>query len=162
MDMGAAIQRFLGRFEEFRALPSGEAFTIEITDREATAAAREYLEENKAQMTAGLPGVRTGHITYAARDSVFDDIEIKEGDYLALVGSKMCDTNDSLAAVTERLSEGLNLAEAEFVTIFCGADATEEDRATVESIFREKAGAYTEFNIIDGGQPVYYFIIGVE
>ena len=113
-------------------------------------------------MTAGLPGVRTGHITYAARDSVFDDIEIKEGDYLALVGSKMCDTNDSLAAVTERLTEGLNLAEAEFVTIFCGADASEEDRATVEAIFREKAGEYTEFNIIDGGQPVYYFIIGVE
>ncbi len=122
----------------------------------------ETVEQNKAQMTAGLPGVRTGHITYAARDSVFDDIEIKEGDYLALVGSKMCDTNDSLAAVTERLAEGLNLAEAEFVTIFCGADATEEDRATVEAVFREKAGAYTEFNIIDGGQPVYYFIIGVE
>ena len=52
--MGAAIQRFLGRFEEFRALPSGEAFTIEITDREATAAAREYLEENKAQIKALL------------------------------------------------------------------------------------------------------------
>ena len=113
-------------------------------------------------MTAGLPNVRTGHITYAARDSVFDDINIKEGDYLALVGSKMCDTNDSLVSVTERLTEGLNLAEAEFVTIFCGADASEEDRNTVESIFREKAGKYTEFNIIDGGQPVYYFIIGVE
>ena len=119
-------------------------------------------EKNTQLMTSGLPNVRTGHITYAARDSVFDDVSISEGDYLALAGGKLCDTDKSLAAVTEKLAVGLSLADAEYVTIFCGADASQADRDTVSQIFKEKAGKRTEFNIIDGGQPVYYFIIGVE
>ena len=48
--MGAVIQKYLNKFEEFKALPSGESFRIEVTDKEATAAAKEYLAENKAQI----------------------------------------------------------------------------------------------------------------
>ncbi len=48
--MGAAIQRLTGKYEEFKALPGGEYFTIEVTDKEATAAAREYITENKQQI----------------------------------------------------------------------------------------------------------------
>ena len=48
--MGAALQHFIAKFEEFKALPAGESFTIKITDREATAAVNEYLTENKAQI----------------------------------------------------------------------------------------------------------------
>lgn len=48
--MGATIEQFIGKFEEFKALPSGESFTIEVTDQEATAAANEYVTENKAQI----------------------------------------------------------------------------------------------------------------
>ncbi len=48
--MGAVIQKFMNKFEEFKSLPSGESFKIEVTDQEATAAAKEYLAENKAQI----------------------------------------------------------------------------------------------------------------
>ena len=48
--MGAKVQHFINKFEEFKALPSGEVFAIEVTDQEATAAAKEYLTENKAQI----------------------------------------------------------------------------------------------------------------
>lgn len=48
--MGAAIQQFMDKFEEFKTLPSGESFTIEVTDQEVTAAANEYVTENKAQI----------------------------------------------------------------------------------------------------------------
>ena len=48
--MGATIQQFMDKFEEFKTLPSGESFTIEVTDQEATAAANEYVTENKAQI----------------------------------------------------------------------------------------------------------------
>ena len=48
--MGAAIQRLTGKYEEFMDLPGGESFTIEMTDEEATAAAREYITENKQQI----------------------------------------------------------------------------------------------------------------
>lgn len=138
-----------------RTIPEGITAMLAY-DPEATP------EQNQEMMTAGLPNVRTGHITYAARDSVFDDVKINEGDYLALVGNKLCDTNRSLAAVVENLADGLSIADSEFVTVFCGEDASQEDRDTVSSILAQKAGKRTEFNILDGGQPVYYFIIGAE
>ncbi len=48
--MGATLQHFLGKFDEFKTLPAGESFTIRVSDREATAAANEYLTENKARV----------------------------------------------------------------------------------------------------------------
>ena len=138
-----------------RTIPEGVTAMLSFDPEETP-------ERNKELMTSGLPNVRTGHITYAARDSVFDDVNIKEGDYLALVGGKLCDTDRSLQTVSEKLADGLNLAEAEFVTVFYGADASPEDRETVSKILTQKAGKRTEFNFLDGGQPVYYFIIGVE
>lgn len=138
-----------------RTIPEGVTAMLSFDPEETP-------ERNKELMTSGLPNVRTGHITYAARDSVFDDVSIKEGDYLALVGGKLCDTDRSLQTVSEKLADGLNLAEAEFVTVFYGADASPEDRETVSKILTQKAGKRTEFNFLDGGQPVYYFIIGVE
>ena len=52
--MGATIQQFMNKFEMFKTLPGGEPFTIEVTDVEATAAAREYVAENKAQIRAAM------------------------------------------------------------------------------------------------------------
>ena len=138
-----------------RTIPEGVTAMLSFDPEETP-------ERNQELMTSSLPNVRTGHITYAARDSVFDDVSIKEGDYLALLGGKLCDTDSSLQAVSEKLADGLNLAEAEFVTVFYGADASPEDRETVSKILTQKAGKRTEFNFLDGGQPVYYFIIGVE
>ena len=138
-----------------RTIPEGVTAMLSFDPEETP-------EHNRELMTSDLPNVRTGHITYAARDSVFDDVNIKEGDYLALLGGKLCDTDSSLQAVSEKLADGLNLAEAEFVTVFYGADASPEDRETVSRILTQKAGKRTEFNFLDGGQPVYYFIIGVE
>ena len=48
--MGATLQHFLGKFDEFKTLPAGESFSIRVSDQEATAAANEYLTENKAQV----------------------------------------------------------------------------------------------------------------
>ncbi len=52
--MGATIQQFMDKFETFKTLPGGEPFTIEVTDLEATAAAREYVAENKSLIRAGM------------------------------------------------------------------------------------------------------------
>ena len=49
--MGTTLQHFLGKFDEFKTLPSGKSFSIKVTDQEATAAANEYLTENKAQVS---------------------------------------------------------------------------------------------------------------
>ena len=48
--MGKQLQHFIDKFEEFRALPAGQSFTIKVTDQEATAAAKEYITENKAEI----------------------------------------------------------------------------------------------------------------
>ena len=120
------------------------------------------VESNTERMTQSAANVRTGDITYAARDSVFDDVAIRQGDYLALAKGKLCCTADSLAEVTTKLADSLALSEADYVTVFCGADASQADRDQFTELLQQKAGKNTEFNIIDGGQPVYYFIIGVE
>ena len=52
--MGAVTQQFMDKFEEFKALPSGESFTIEVTDVEATAVAREYVAENREQIQEAM------------------------------------------------------------------------------------------------------------
>ena len=118
-------------------------------------------EDNAEMMKNGISGVRTAHITYAARDSVFDGTTIKAGDYLVLAGGKL-KTGSSFEEVASDMADSLRLNEAEFVTIFRGADASDEISDLLMNKLKEKAGPNTEFNVIDGGQPVYYFIIGVE
>lgn len=118
-------------------------------------------ETNTEMMNTGIANVKTAYITYAARDSVFDGMQIKEGDFLALFRGKMKTSRD-FAEVAEYVAQSLDLSNAEFVTVFSGADVSDGFSETLLTRLKERAGPNTEFNVIDGGQPVYYFIIGVE
>ncbi len=122
----------------------------------------EDAETNEKAMREGLAQVRTGSITFAARDSVFDEISIKEGDYLALAGGKLCITGKNFNEIINALCDSLDIGSAEFVTIFSGQDANESDTKLLMDIFKQKASPSAEFNLIEGEQPVYYYIIGVE
>ncbi len=119
-------------------------------------------QEAEQQMNAAYAQTKTGHITYAARDSVFDGISIQEGDYLALCGGKMVATGASLEQVAAELAERLELADASMITVFSGEDADQVACQTVEGALTAKAGKWTEVATVNGGQPVYYFIIGVD
>ncbi|NCB62234.1 MAG: DAK2 domain-containing protein [Clostridia bacterium] len=118
-------------------------------------------EDNTAAMTDALGNVRTAQITYAARNSDFDGFDIHEGDYLALAESALFGTDRDLGTLVERLAQAESQQQAEFITIFYGADVSEEDAQNTYEIFKA-ACPKAEITVLAGGQPVYYYLISAE
>ena len=118
-------------------------------------------EENTATMTEAFSNVRTAEITYAARDSDFDGFAIKQGDYMALLEHQLFATEQNLDALLENLAKSEAMQDAEFISIFFGADGTEEDAQKAEAIFAE-ACPNAEVSLLPGGQPVYYYMVSAE
>ena len=112
-------------------------------------------------MLDAAANVRSGQVTYAARNSDFDGKKIKEGEYLSLLESKLCANSRKLDDAVKKMVRELCKKECSFVNIIYGEDMTEEDAARIEKMVRKEAPE-AEVTIINGGQPVYYFIISAE
>ena len=106
--------------------------------------------------------VMTGQITFAARDSDFDGHKIKEGEILALSGGKLAFTEKDICRAAVKLTRSLVKREASFVTVLYGQDVTAEEAGEMAEQLRERLPDGVELNLVDGGQPVYYYIISVE
>ena len=119
-------------------------------------------EENETVMSEAFRKVRTGLITYAARDSEFDGIAFRAGDYLALANGKLSMTGSDFESVVAKLADDLNVAESEVITVLCGEGADAILNGTLQRVFAQKADSLTDVSVIEGGQPVYYYIIGIE
>lgn len=118
----------------------------------------ETLAEN---MKNALSSVRTLSVTYAARDSEYEGQKIREGDYLTLLEGKLLSTLRSFDEVCDGIGEKLKELAPEFVTVFYGADVSEEEAEKFTSRLQERLEG-TEITLVAGGQPVYYFIISAE
>ncbi len=118
-------------------------------------------DENIAAMTQALETVDTMQITYAARNSDFDGFDIHEGDYLAMYGSALFGTSRSLSELLKGLAEKIKQEGKSYITIFYGADTTEKQAQKAADIFT-KACPNADVNLLQGGQPVYYFLISAE
>ncbi|MBR3691556.1 MAG: DAK2 domain-containing protein [Clostridia bacterium] len=139
---------------ETKTIPQGVSAMLSF-DLEASP------EDNAANMTDAFKSVRTAQITYAARDSNFDGLDIHEGDYLALAEGKMCYTGADLSEAMRSVIAYLSAENAEFYTVYRGEDATEDRNAIVEEMLAA-ALPEAEVNVLDGGQPVYYYMISAE
>ena len=118
-------------------------------------------EANTKAMTEALGTVETMQITYAARDSDFDGYEIHQGDYLALCGGALFGTAQELAVLLQRLASHVAEDGREFVTLYTGVDTTPEVGQQALEIF-QAACPDAEVTLVEGGQPVYYFLISAE
>ncbi len=118
-------------------------------------------DENIAAMTQALETVDTMQITYAARNSDFDGFDIHEGDYLAMYGSALFGTSRSLSELLKGLAEKVKQEGKSYITIFYDADTTEKQAQKAADIFT-KACPNADVNLLQGGQPVYYFLISAE
>ncbi len=118
-------------------------------------------EANTEAMTEALGTVETMQITYAARDSDFDGYEIHQGDYLALCGGALFGTAQELAVLLQRLASHVAEDGREFVTLYTGVDTTPEVGQQALEIF-QAACPDAEVTLVEGGQPVYYFLISAE
>ena len=119
------------------------------------------VEDNVAAMTEALDTVTTMQITYAARDSDFDGHNIHAGEYLALYGSALFGNDSDLDKLLRGLAEKVGSEGREFITIYYGADIGAEKAQAAAEIFTA-ACPQAEVTVIDGGQPVYYYLISAE
>ena len=118
-------------------------------------------DSNAAAMREAMKNVTTMQLTYAARDSDFDGHDIHAGEYLALNGGALFGNDTDMDALLRRMAENLNDAGKEFITIFYGADTNEEQAHNAAAIF-SAACPDAEITVMNGGQPVYYFLISAE
>lgn len=124
------------------------------------------LNQNLLGMTKGFEKVGTAQVTFAARDSEFDGHKIKQGEILALENGKLAFTERDIVKAAVRLTRSLIRKDGDknvnFITIIYGEDTTEEQAQLVADTVKEKLPEDVEVTIINGGQPIYYFIISVE
>ena len=116
---------------------------------------------NRVEMTKAFERVSTGQITFAARDSDFEGHAIKEGEILALDNGKLSFVEKDVAKAAFKLAKKLVKGDSSFVTVIYGSDITDE---AAEALVNQIQNKYSnlEVNMINGGQPVYYYILSVE
>lgn len=119
------------------------------------------VEENTDGMDTAISAVKTGQITYAARDSEFDGSAIKEGDFMALLEGKLNGHSKKFEETAKRLAKDMCDKDAQFITVITGADASAEQTDCLRQAFENEAKD-AEITVVNGGQPVYYFIVSVE
>ena len=118
-------------------------------------------EENVQAMTESLSTVDTMQITYAARNSDFDGYDIHEGDYLALYGSQLFGTSQDIRVLLKSLAQKIHDDGKEYITIYYGADVKEKHAQKTADLFAEICPE-ADVNLLNGGQPVYYYLISAE
>ena len=120
------------------------------------------LAENRINMTKAFEKVSTGLITFAARNSEFEGHTIKEGEILALDNGKLSFTEKDINKATLKLVKKLTKGDANYVTLIYGADVTEENAERMQQLLQAKLSDKIDVMLVNGGQPVYYYIISVE
>ena len=108
-----------------------------------------------------IKDVHTAQVTYAARDSDFDGHDIKAGEYLALLDGALVGSFPSIEATMHALNEAFKQFDPEFISVYYGEDVTEEDAAATHALV-ESAFPDSEVGLVNGGQPVYYYMISAE
>ncbi|MBR6564977.1 MAG: DAK2 domain-containing protein [Clostridia bacterium] len=117
---------------------------------------------NAIEMQKATERVATGQITFAARDADFDGFKIKQGELMALLGGKVTFTETDLEKSVLKLLKKMIKSDSEFVTVIYGADVTARQAAEIEEKIQAKFGSKVEITMINGGQPIYYYILSVE
>jgi DAK2 domain fusion protein YloV len=118
-------------------------------------------EENAERMTEELENVKTGQVTYAVRDTVIDDKEIKQGDYMGIGDKSILAVGKDIKSTTEDMVAEMVDEESAIICIYYGEEVTEEDANALGAALEEKYPE-VEVEIHFGGQPIYYYVISVE
>jgi DAK2 domain fusion protein YloV len=119
------------------------------------------LEENKEAMASSIELVKTGQVTYAVRDTKIDGVEIKKGQHMGLANGKITSADDSREHTLKELILSMLDEEAEIVTVLIGEDGTQDEVSQVIEA-AEAEFPDIEFEVHNGEQPVYSYLISVE
>ena len=114
-----------------------------------------------ADLNDVIDNVDASSVTYAIKDTVFEGVEVKEGDYIAIANKGIISSGKDRKKVVFKLLDKLfKNEEKELITIIVGDDKDDDEVAQIEEYIAEHSDL--ECEIIDGGQPVYSYLIGLE
>ncbi|MCL1830577.1 MAG: DAK2 domain-containing protein [Oscillospiraceae bacterium] len=119
------------------------------------------IEKNVITMKEVIEQVKSGSITYAVRDSNIDGKTIKEGEILGLIGGKIAFTDNSTYTAAIRLARRMIDKNTNFVTIIYGEGISETEANTVSEVILART-KHVEVSVVDGGQPIYSYLISTE
>ena len=119
------------------------------------------VDENEETMLAEIGNVKTGQVTYAVRDTMIDDKEIKMGDYMGIGDAGILTVGKDMEAITVGMVEAMCDENSELISIYYGCDVEEED---AEALREKIEAAYPncDVELQYGGQPIYYYVVSVE
>lgn len=119
-------------------------------------------KQNGAAMTQSIDNVASGQITFAVRDSDYDGHKIKQGDILAMDNGKVAFTEKNLTKALVKLTKRLISSSSSYITVIYGSDVPDDDANEAYEALRAKISDDIDIVLVNGGQPVYYYIISVE
>ena len=115
----------------------------------------------EAEMSAAIESVHTAQVTYAARDSDFDGHDIHKGEYLALMDGTLLGSNADLDKVLLAIADAATDLDPEIVSIYYGEDVKADAAQHAAELIGGRL-PMSDVNVVDGGQPVYYYMISFE
>ena len=115
----------------------------------------------EAEMSAAIESVHTAQITYAARDSDFDGHNIRKGEYLALMDGALLGSDADLDKVLTKIADAANDLDPEIVSVYYGEDVQGDAAQHAADLLGERL-PMADVNVVNGGQPVYYYMISFE
>ncbi len=139
---------------ESRTAPQGIA-ALMVFNPDATP------EENYNNMQSTLNTVKTLEVTYAVRDTNIQGVEIKESQYMGILDGKIICANEDIKLSIEQLLVESIEEDSEIITLYLGEDSTEDTTNFIENLIEDKFSD-VEVEIVESGQPVYPYIIGIE
>ena len=120
------------------------------------------VEMNRSLMMDAASAVETGLVTFAARDSEFGGKKIRQGEILGLENGKLRYVEDDIIQTAVKLTRAMTKKETAFITLIYGQDITEAQAQEAYDRIRSKISSNVEITLVNGGQPVYYFIVSLE
>lgn len=138
-----------------RTVPQGIAAMLAY-DEQAT------VELNIEYMMEAAKKILTGQVTYAARDSEFGSTKLREGDIIALNNGKLVFKDKDPVKVAIKLTKEMVSKSTTFITIIYGEKVSEAQANLAYDAIQAKYGSSVDITLVNGGQPLYYFLISVE
>ena len=137
-----------------KTIPQGITAVINYMDGSS-------VDENEEAMISEIGRVKTGQVTYAVRDTVIDDKEIKKDDYMGVGDNGILANGKDLTQVVLSTVGAMADGDCELISIYYGSDVTEQD---AEAIQKKVAENYPDMDVElqYGGQPIYYYLISIE
>ncbi len=112
-------------------------------------------------MTEAAKNIQTAEITTAVRTAQIDGVRVREGDYIGLVNGNLAIAGQDMEHVIHESLQGMHIERYEIVTLYFGEDVTRQQAEETARHIKEKY-SHLEIEVVDGGQPLYAYILSAE